>query len=214
LEPSDAGGAVEPEDQMVVADLETVRVVSDEFRMQLLQRLRARELTVKELASEVGTTPKKLYYHVNLLEQHGLIRVVGTRLVSGIVERRYRATAYLLIFDDTLFGMEAGADMMLANMFANARSDITEGLRSGRIVPDHEAPMGRRLVFKWGLSNLTLEEAERFSIRLADLIDEFPGLGRGEVAGESETYRLLMMMFPSSGVYEAPDGAQAEEELA
>ena len=33
--------------------------------------------------------PNRLYYHVNLLEEHGLIRVTDTRLVSGIVERTY-----------------------------------------------------------------------------------------------------------------------------
>lgn len=50
--------------------------------------------TVKQIAAKLNIPPTKLYYHFKQLEEHGLIRVVDTRLVSGIVEKLYQARAY------------------------------------------------------------------------------------------------------------------------
>ena len=43
--------------------------------------------------SSLGTSQTKLYHHLNLMEEHGFLRVAETRLVSGIQERRYAAAA-------------------------------------------------------------------------------------------------------------------------
>src|SRR5205085_3177564 len=47
--------------------------------------------TVKELAAALDVPTTRLYYHMKILEQHGLVEVVERRMVSGIEERRYRA---------------------------------------------------------------------------------------------------------------------------
>ena len=58
--------------------------------------------TVKQIAADLKTPIKKLYYHVNLLEEHGLIRITSTRVVSGIIEKQYRVTAYRLSVERAL----------------------------------------------------------------------------------------------------------------
>src|SRR5262252_9481402 len=100
---------LEPEKEIVVTDLETLKILSDALRARILDLLRAEPLTVKQLAARLGRPPKKLYYHINLMEQHGLIRVVNTRLISGIVEKTYRATAYLFLFEKEVFASAAAS---------------------------------------------------------------------------------------------------------
>src|SRR4051794_28260662 len=90
------------DDVLVVSDLEMLRLVSDPFRIQLLELLRERPTTVKELAASLGVPPTRIYYHINLLEVHGLIRVASSRIVSGIVEKRYEVTASRLSVDRAL----------------------------------------------------------------------------------------------------------------
>ena len=97
----------EPAETLQIDDLETLKIVADPRRKQLIDLLRDDAATVKELAGALHVSPKSLYYHVNLLPKHGLIRVVDTRLVSGITEKRYRPTAYLFLFEE--LGLGAGS---------------------------------------------------------------------------------------------------------
>src|SRR5436189_3070665 len=93
----------EPAKELLVSDLDTLKVVSNPLRIQVLELLVSAPRTVKQLAAEMGTTPTKLYYHLNLLEEYGLVRVVSTRVVSGIIEKQYRVTAYSLRPDPAIF---------------------------------------------------------------------------------------------------------------
>lgn len=81
-------------DYQTITDVETIKVFADERRLAILAALR-QPLTVKELADRLQTPQSQLYYHVNLLEKHGLIQVVATQIVSGIIEKQYQATARL-----------------------------------------------------------------------------------------------------------------------
>ena len=90
----------------MIENLETLKVVADPLRLRILDAFGDKPHTVKQIAKVLEIPPNKLYYHVNMLEEHGLIRVVNTRLVSGIVEKTYRATAYLFVFSDEVFATE------------------------------------------------------------------------------------------------------------
>jgi DNA-binding transcriptional ArsR family regulator len=81
-----------PAESMKITSLETLKVLADPFRIQIIELL-AGPQTVKTVAQQLGVTPTKLYYHINMLEQHGLIRVISTRVVSGILEKSYQNTA-------------------------------------------------------------------------------------------------------------------------
>lgn len=84
----------EPIDVFYINNLDALKVISDRRRLQLLEKLMQHPYTVKQLASELAVEDStKLYYHVRLLEEHEFIRVVDTQLVSGILEKTYRATA-------------------------------------------------------------------------------------------------------------------------
>jgi len=80
-------------DALVIKDAPTLKALAEPVRLQILMELSESPKTVKEVAAtlEMGTT--RLYYHFKILEKAGLIRVAGRRMVSGIEERSYRATA-------------------------------------------------------------------------------------------------------------------------
>ncbi len=112
----------EVEKEYLVTSLETLKVMADPIRLHILEHLVAKPMTVKELAKRLGTTPTKLYYHINLMEEHGLIKVVSQRIVSGIVEKQYRTRAKSFDVDKSLLalgGNQAGGplDIMRAVVF-------------------------------------------------------------------------------------------------
>lgn len=90
--PAETKKAFEP-DTLVIKDAATLRALAEPMRMQILMELAEGPKTVKEVAGalEVGAT--RLYYHFKILERAKLIRVSGRRMISGIEERTYAATA-------------------------------------------------------------------------------------------------------------------------
>src|SRR6476620_7963823 len=109
----------EPADHMVIKDLESLKAMSDPLRLQIIEIMLQGARTVKQIAGELKTTPTKLYYHINLLEQHGLIKVSGTRVVSGIIEKQYRLAAYSFDIDRSLLspsGLTPSGSKMDENM--------------------------------------------------------------------------------------------------
>ena len=70
-----------------------MKALAEPTRLQILMELAEEAKTVKEVAETLGVGPTRLYYHFKILERSRLIRIAGRRMVSGIQERRYIATA-------------------------------------------------------------------------------------------------------------------------
>jgi DNA-binding transcriptional ArsR family regulator len=79
------------------AQVEILKALAAPTRLRIMYALevgdtKPRVMSVKELAEELGEPQTRLYRHVKVLESAGLIEVAATRMVSGILEQRYRAT--------------------------------------------------------------------------------------------------------------------------
>ncbi|MBA8793754.1 DNA-binding transcriptional ArsR family regulator [Friedmanniella endophytica] len=81
------------DDLLVVTATEQLRLLGDDLRGQLLELLLERAATVTELAAAVGRPKSTVAYHVNLLTEAGLLKVVRTRRVRAIEERFYGRVA-------------------------------------------------------------------------------------------------------------------------
>jgi DNA-binding transcriptional ArsR family regulator len=103
-----------------VADTDTLKAISDPTRMRLLEVMVTRQdpaWSVKELAAVLGVPQTRLYHHIELLTERSLIRAVEQRVVSGIIETRYRVAAKSFQLDRKLFaGDTDGAREVLAGM--------------------------------------------------------------------------------------------------
>ena len=85
--------------------METLKALSDPVRLRILETMvqaADEDWTVKRIATALGVGPTKLYHHIAILEERELIRVAGTRVVSGIIETRYRIAQLSVRLDRTL----------------------------------------------------------------------------------------------------------------
>ena len=86
----------QPEEVRLIGDVESLRAIGDPTRVRILETMVQRldpAWSVKELAAAIGVPQTRLYHHVDLLLERDLIRAVERRVVSGIIETRYRVVA-------------------------------------------------------------------------------------------------------------------------
>jgi DNA-binding transcriptional ArsR family regulator len=79
------------EEPHILDTVERLKALSDPIRIRFLLELIEGPRTVKEVAEALEVPPTRLYYHLRILERHGLVKVANRRMVSGIEERSYRA---------------------------------------------------------------------------------------------------------------------------
>ena len=80
-------------DTLELTDSGQVQAIGNQLRTTILGLLHERAATVTELASAVGRPKSTVAYHVEVLHEAGLVRVVRTRRVRAIEERYYGRTA-------------------------------------------------------------------------------------------------------------------------
>ena len=182
-----------PGDQFVIEDPETIKVVADPLRLRLMLETIDAPRTVKELAATLGVPQTRLYYHMKLLEKHGLIHVVGRRMVSGIEERSYRSPSNGWTISKDLMA-DAVMSGLLAALFDLTRAELEIALANVKTEPgepDSDVPV---LTFTrvW----LAEEDVAEFQRGIQDVLERFamsePGPGRSEYNGAFALYRTKM----------------------
>ncbi|MFI5693499.1 ArsR/SmtB family transcription factor [Kribbella sp. NPDC051586] len=85
----------ELDDVHIVTSNQELKAMFDPFRGALLQLLLERAASVQELAIAVQRPKSTVAYHVGLLVEAGMLKVVRTRMIRGQEERFYGRTARL-----------------------------------------------------------------------------------------------------------------------
>lgn len=83
---------VAPAEVYELDDLDLLAELTHPTRSAVLRRMKEPR-TVADVAADMGVPVTRLYHHVNKLERAGLIRVVATRQVAAVTERRYQVVA-------------------------------------------------------------------------------------------------------------------------
>lgn len=76
-----------------VLELPQLKALTHPMRLRLVESLADRPMTTKQVAEILDEDPLKLYYHMNVLEEVGLIEVVETQIKGNLVEKHYRSVA-------------------------------------------------------------------------------------------------------------------------
>ena len=174
---------------------EAIKAMADPLRLRVLTLLmhdHERTWTVKEIAAELEQSVTKLYHHVNMLEQVGLIRDVETRLVSGIVEHRYASGQRGLEFDDALYRSHDTRDASLANvsyLLDEARDDLVSYLGSETADPERVMLAKARL-------RLTQDEVDQLRTSIDELVDQFRSK-RSKRRSTAPRTQVLIVMHPA-----------------
>jgi DNA-binding transcriptional ArsR family regulator len=160
-----------------------VRAISNRLRTVVLGLLHERAATVTEIASAVGRPKSTVAYHVNVLHEAGLLRVVRTRRVRAIEERFFGRTARMFYVGVGSAPRSPGSPPLDFNDFDVAAGESQEAYRAQRL---------------WSFirhARIPPERAAEFWTKAMALVHEFDGLPRsGDTA-----YGFVV------GIYPIPD---------
>jgi len=178
----------------VIDDLEQLKALAAPLRRRLLMAFCCQPATTKQVAEQLGEKPTRLYHHVELLEQAGLIRLVETRPNRGTVEKYYQAVADQLVIDYRLLQMAGGeASGAQAAFIQELQTCLNEAQRSF----DLQATSGERRA-PAQLSRLQLRLSEIQALALTEKICAW--LQECETWDNSDagdqTYSLVIALFP------------------
>lgn len=184
----------------LVRDYDTLKVIADPLRAQIVEILLRAPLNVKQVAERLGLAPSKLYYHFGLLEKIGLVAVADTRQIANIVEKSYRVVAANIEVDPALFNFntEAGKENLNTALLATldtTRDDVMRSLHARYSALEGGAPpRPRNMMLSRVLSRIADKRADEFKARLAALLQEFDTADDDAAA---ETYALMIAFYPS-----------------
>jgi DNA-binding transcriptional ArsR family regulator len=168
-----------------IDSVEALRALADPVRIAILSALETnvpdgelRVMSVKELAQDLGEPQTKLYRHVKQLEAAGLIEVAATRMVSGILEQRYRACQRDLRLSATLFQRHADeTEAAVRSTFDAFLNGLFDWARKLDQPPDR---LGEPVMLVSD-ERVSPEAAERIRARLVEIKQEISEAEAGDV---------------------------------
>jgi DNA-binding transcriptional ArsR family regulator len=167
-----------------------VRAIGNPLRTTILGVLHERAATVTEMAIAVGRPKSTVAFHVGVLHDAGLVRVVRTRRVRAIEERYFGRTARMF-YVGVGEGRSGEAEPLPLdfNDFDVAAKESQEAYEAHRL---------------WSFirhARIPPERAAEFWTEAMKLVHEFDQLPRSG----SETYGFVVGVYPSPGYPVLPD---------
>jgi DNA-binding transcriptional ArsR family regulator len=77
----------------LITDPQAFQLLGDETRRRIIYLLRAKEMTVSQIAGELNLTPQAIYHHIRKLRDAGMVEVAREERVDHFIETYYRASA-------------------------------------------------------------------------------------------------------------------------
>lgn len=167
----------ELEDLRIIASTPELKAAFHPLRNQLLDLVLERAATVAELAEAVDRPKSSVAYHVDVLLDAALLRVVRTRRVRAIEERFYGRTARIFYVGQ----IRPEQLSAIPNILIDAAAES---------VPAHQADDLRAIVRH---ARISRDDAAEFWDRVFALAREFSARGH---SGE-QTYRFVAGLYPT-----------------
>jgi DNA-binding transcriptional ArsR family regulator len=165
------------DDLRMISSPQELQAIFHDLRSTVLELLVERAATVGELAAAVGRPKSTVAYHLNVLVEAGLTRIVRTRRVRAIDERFYGRTARIFYV-----GTIARDDLALIDNYLTTAANES--------APAH-AEDRLRAIMRY--ARIPDSAAEAFWHRVFELVDEFTQLPR-----EGETvYGFVAGLYPT-----------------
>lgn len=165
------------EDLRIVSSPQELRAIFDPLRGAILELVLERAATVSELAAAVGRPKSTVAYHVGVLVNAGILKVVRTRKVRAIDERFYGRTARIFYVG----AIQPEQVSAITNQLSVAAAESA---------PAHEADDLRAIMRH---ARIPRERAAQFWERVFELTHEYMQLPR---AGET-VYGFVAGLYPT-----------------
>ena len=196
---------------LILTELDAVKAIADPLRNQIIEVLSPEPMTVNQIAEKLGLAPSKLYYHVNMLEKHGFLKVVDTTVRGNIIEKHYWITAYdydiekgLLNFNVTTSDGQQNIINMFLTTLDTTREDFVRSIEARAFSLEHGAqPNPRNVVNHRAVCSIPDAHIDEFHGRLTALFEEFSDLDDPD-ADDTHPWAFTAVLYPSF-YYDQPD---------
>lgn len=189
-----------------VFDIDTadrMKALGDPLRIRICDLVLERAYSVTELAELLDRPKGTVAYHVDLLVDAGLLKVVRTRKVRAVDERFYGRVARTYVLHDTI-----GTDEPLG-FLGDVLREVDRELMGERHDPgDESAPAWTRATLTtYRRARIPADRAAEYARRLSELTVEFVDEPRD---GDIE-FGLYIALFPTNRVRPAapPDASSS-----
>lgn len=190
---------------LVLRELRQIKALAHPFRQRLLRSFAGGPQTAKQAADCLQEKPTKLYHHVDILADAGLLRLVEKRQKRGTVERYYQASAKQFSVDRHIFrhlpratgNKGKSPDALFENAFAAALSEIRQSLAANLNASEDSQTRAALLQAE---IRATPRQATALLRKLRRLCENNSPKQKSRRAGKSAVsqYRILLALYPAS----------------
>lgn len=115
-------------DAFVIKRLEQAKLLSDPFKLKLLDEFAGIPVTTKQVADRLGEKAPRLYRHVDALFEEGLLALIEEKPKRGTIERYYKTVAARFEVDPELLSSarsgEDEATELIRSAFCATESEL------------------------------------------------------------------------------------------
>lgn len=198
----------------VIDDPAVARAALDPIRSQILALL-ASPGSATTLASSLPITRQQANYHLRVLEEHGLVRLVEERQRRGLIERVMVATARSYALSPAALGESATDPARIDRL--STRYLVAVAARLVREVGDLARRADRAgqslptLTIDTEIRFATAADRAAFTAELAETVQRLAARYHDESAPRGRWHRLIVAAHPSPHPTPAPRHAPTEE---
>jgi DNA-binding transcriptional ArsR family regulator len=161
------------EESKILSTLEEIKAFSEPYRLQILNCFYniGEPATVKQVADEMGEVPANVHYHVKKLEKTGILKLVFTREINGIVAKYYEPSAKMFnieskeIGEPILKAVKNETQKLVSNAYRNSLEAVVRNI---------DNTTNSKSAFAMSLEELYLtdEEFSEFKIYISDFCNK------------------------------------------
>jgi len=138
-------------DFIIIKEPEVAKLFADPIRRDILHNLRHREMTCCQLAKALDKNMSSISYHLNALEQAGLVKQSRTDIKGNLIEKFYQTTAKDFIISYTLSeGLVPGSEDIAKWSKEVCRGAVKSLEAFGYVIPKDKEEKMLRLIEKYG----------------------------------------------------------------
>lgn len=126
----------------IVKNLEHAKLLTDPFKLQLLERFAGNPVTTKQVADDMGEKAPRLYRHVDAMVDAGFLRLVEEKPKRGTVERYYQTVASRFEVDPNLFSPSGDHGDEAMDMVRSVLRETESDLLRLSTIADEDLPAG------------------------------------------------------------------------
>lgn len=198
----------QPDAERTIYSLETLKVYFDPVRAQIMQEVANTPRTVQQIAEALDVPFTRLYYHIKMMEKHGLIRMVDVKQMPGAIEEKYyQVSARMFLVDRSLLTFDPnskndGLETILKNVFDASHKDVRHSVREGRIDMSIPPPHPKSLFSRRTIIRIPEEKALEFQRELIALVAKYQSI---ETTPDDPYYAAVMALYATNVPYEDED---------